>query len=91
MLGGASESKRPLQDVLDRIRGEFLEMPGLRLTDRQAQRLMGLDAGLCAMLIAELMEERFLFRTRDGSFMRVEHDTPAEACLRQDRRANSAA
>lgn len=91
MLGGVSESRQPLQDMLDRIRGEFLEMPGLRLTDRQAQRLLGLDAEQCATLIAELMEARFLFRTRDGSLMRVERDTPAEARLRQHRRANSAA
>jgi hypothetical protein len=91
MLSGASESKRLLQDALDRIRGEFLEMPGLRLTDRQAQKLLGLDAELCATLIAELMEARFLFRTRDGSFMRIERATPAGAGLRKDRGVNSAA
>jgi hypothetical protein len=91
MFSAASESNQPLRDALDRIRGEFLEMPGLRLTDRQAQRLLGLDAELCATLIAELLQERFLVRTRDGSFMRVERATPAKAGLVQDRGANSAA
>ena len=29
--------------LVHRVRGEFLEMPGLRLTRAQAQRLWGLD------------------------------------------------
>ena len=36
------------EDILRRIRGEYLEMPGLRLTSVQAQRLWGLDARTCA-------------------------------------------
>ena len=32
-----------MDDVLQRIQGEFVEMPGLRLTAAQAQRLWGLD------------------------------------------------
>jgi hypothetical protein len=31
-------------DVHQRNQGEFIEMPGLRLTPAQAQRLWGLDA-----------------------------------------------
>ena len=33
----------PLSELLGRIRGEYLEMPGLKLTLAQAQRLWGLD------------------------------------------------
>jgi len=58
--------------VLRRVQGEFLEMPGLRLTEPQARRLWGLDAASCAALLGELVEANFLFRTRDGAFMRVE-------------------
>ena len=34
-------------DVLRRVQGEFLEMPGLRLTQAQARRLWGLEASAC--------------------------------------------
>ena len=58
------------EDVVRRVRGEFLEMPGLRLTEAQARRLWGLDAASCAALLDSLIAARFLFRTRDGAFMR---------------------
>ena len=60
-------------DLLLRARGEFSEMPGLRLTEPQAQRLWGLDAASCRALLSALVDSQFLFRTRDGAFMRVEH------------------
>lgn len=69
-------------DVLRRVQGEFLEMPGLRLTEAQARRLWGLDATACAALLAALVNANFLFRTREGAFMRVEHATPVKATLK---------
>jgi hypothetical protein len=57
--------------LLRRIRGEFLEMPGLRLTERQARRLWGLDTTHCEALLAALVESGFLARTRDGAFVRA--------------------
>jgi hypothetical protein len=57
-------------DVLHRVRAEFLEMPGLRLTVAQARRLWNLDAGQCETLLSILVEARFLVRLRDGAFMR---------------------
>jgi hypothetical protein len=74
-------------EVLRRVQGEFLEMPGLRLTDRQARRLWGLDAASCDALLGVLVEAKFLFRTRDGAFMRVEHATPLKALLRSRKSA----
>jgi len=70
------------EDVLRRVQGEFLEMPGLRLTEPQARRLWGLDAASCSALLGALVEAKFLFRTRDGGFMRVEHPTPVKSSLR---------
>ena len=78
----APEPNRANDEVLRRVQGEFLEMPGLRLTQAQARRLWGLDAVSCEALLAALVEAKFLFRTRDGAFMRVEHATPAKAALR---------
>ena len=58
-------------DALRRIRGEYLEMPGLRLTTAQAQRLWNLDRPTCEHLLGSLVASRFLQKTRDGSFVRV--------------------
>ena len=70
------------EEVLRRVKGEFLEMPGLRLTEAQARRLWGLDRDSCAPLLGALIETNFLFRTRDGAFMRVEHAGPLKATLK---------
>ncbi len=59
-----------LDDVLVRIRSEFLEMPGLKLTPRQAERLWGVDAETCRALIEKLTEANFLTLTRQGSIIR---------------------
>ena len=61
-----------------RIQGEFLEMPGLRLTQPQACRLWGLDRETCGTLLSYLVDARFLTRTRDGAFVqldRTQHST----------------
>ena len=62
-----------IDEVLQRIQGEFVEMPGLRLTPAQAQRLWGLDRSACDALLNALVDAKFLFRTRDGAFVRSEH------------------
>jgi hypothetical protein len=69
-------------EVLRRVQGEFLEMPGLRLTPAQARRLWGLDSASCEALLTALVEANFLFQTRDGAFMRVEHAAPVRAASR---------
>jgi hypothetical protein len=60
-----------IDDALRRVKGEYLEMPGLRLTPAQAQRLWGLDREACDALLGALVDTKFLYRTRDGAFMRV--------------------
>jgi hypothetical protein len=69
------ELSRTMEDVARRVQGEFLEMPGLRLTAAQARRLWGLDAPACEALLMKLVKANFLFQTRDGAFMRVEAKT----------------
>ena len=64
--------QQPLE-VLRRVQGEYIEMPGLRLTIAQAQRLWGLDRSVCDSLLGTLVEAKFLFRTRDGAFVRADH------------------
>jgi hypothetical protein len=62
-------------DTLRRVQGEYIEMPGLRLTTAQAQRLWGLDRAACDALLGALVDAKFLFRTRDGAFVRSEYTT----------------
>lgn len=57
------------ETILRRARAEYLEMPGLRLTCAQAQRLWGLDGRTCEELLTTLTRLHFLARTRDGSFV----------------------
>ncbi len=61
----------PGQDLLRRICGEYLEMPGLLLTPAQAQRLWALDAPTCSHALNYLVEAGFLVRQRDGKYGRA--------------------
>ena len=70
------------EEVFRRVQCEFLEMPGLRLTKPQARRLWGLDTTSCDALLGALVDAKFLFRTREGAFMRVEHAKPVKASPR---------
>jgi hypothetical protein len=76
------EPVRATDDVIRRVQGEFMEMPGLRLTEAQARRLWGLDADSCGALLGALVDAKFLFRTPDGAFMRVEYAAPVKAAMR---------
>ena len=61
-----------IPELLRRIQAEFLEMPGMRLTEAQAQRLWALDATRCSAVLDALVDARFLTRMRDGAVMRAE-------------------
>ena len=59
-----------LRVAANRIRAEYLEMPGLNLTCEQAARLLGLDCLLAAAALDELQRDVFLVRTSKGQFVR---------------------
>lgn len=63
--------------LLRRIQGEFLEMPGLRLTPAQAQRLWGLTRLECESIMHVLVDAQFLRQTRDGAFVLFDANSPA--------------
>jgi hypothetical protein len=56
--------------ALRRIRAEYGELPGLKLTVAQAQRLWSLDRDSCDGLMALLVDLGFLACTSDGAFVR---------------------
>jgi hypothetical protein len=66
-----------IEPVLLRIRAEYLEMPGLRLTRAQAQRLWGLDAETCLRFLEQLTSERFLDRSANGTYARLSDSATA--------------
>ena len=61
-------------DVLHRVRAEYREMPGLRLTQRQAQRLWNLDSITCETILETLESTRFLRRTSDHTYVLASRD-----------------
>ncbi len=62
---------RTIEDVLNRLRAEYLEMPGLRLKANQVQRLCGIEPMLCQLVLDELVNAKFLCRKPDGHYARV--------------------
>jgi hypothetical protein len=67
--GGWKERRSPSDPLVDRVRGEYGEMPGLRLTLAQACRLWQMDAVACETVLQVLITEGFLARTEDGAFI----------------------
>jgi len=55
---------------LARAKQEYLEMPGLVLTTRQASRLWNLELTLCEAILATLVREEFLAQTHGGGYIR---------------------
>jgi hypothetical protein len=60
-----------LRAVVERIRSEFLEMPGLQLTMPQAARLWGLEISACEQVVEVLVQSAFLRRTGSGAVTRA--------------------
>jgi hypothetical protein len=56
--------------TVERICGEFREMPGLALTAAQACRLWNLDVHTCHATLAQLVEAGFLCQKDDGTYRR---------------------
>ena len=61
-----------LEAIVRRVRNEFHEMPGLRLTPAQAGRLWGLDREACHEVIDMLVAAAFLRWTPAGAVTRAE-------------------
>jgi hypothetical protein len=76
----------PNPRILNRIRSEYIEMPGLMLKSEQLQRLCGVDRPACQAVLESLVESGFLAVRSDGSYARsrdtdVSRARPAKATL----------
>ena len=67
---------RSSDDLLSRIRSEYIEMPGLWLTTDQAVRLWGLEREQCVHLLRTLVTQGFLIVRADGKFGRASEARP---------------
>jgi hypothetical protein len=66
----------PYQQAFERIRAEYLEMPGMRLTPPQVQRLSGAEIAICKLVLDDLVRAKFLYMGPDGSYIRGNDDAP---------------
>jgi hypothetical protein len=66
------EETMEIEAVLRRVRAEFVEMPGLRLTPAQATRLWGLEGDACQRVINALVASSFLRWTATGAVARAD-------------------
>ena len=64
------EATPEVRNALLRIRTEYVEMPDLKLTARQAQRLWNLSQEVWETALAVLIGAQFLAQTRDGAYVR---------------------
>ena len=80
---------RTIEDVLNRLRSEFLQAPGLRLTPEQVQRLCGVERTICQLVLDSLVETKFLCLKAGGTYARMSVEHPhrehAKAVRRADR------
>lgn len=69
----------PPERLLARVRGEYVEMPGLRLTLEQACRLWQVDVSTCETLLEYLVRTGVLRKTASGFYIAAVPTTPNHA------------
>jgi hypothetical protein len=73
----------PQKMLIERGRAEFLEMPDLRLTIEQAERLWGVRRTVCQAVLDALVDAKFLRRKPNGVYARLTEGSlsPQRHCL----------
>lgn len=59
-----------LSGLVNRVKVEYQEMPGMRLTVSQAQRLFGINESVCRQVL-EVLSNMGHLRVADGQYMRA--------------------
>ena len=76
-----------MEALVQRVRGEFREMPGLRLTFAQACRLWQLDPTTCGLVLERLIRDGVLLQTRQGNYVAAPRARPLDAPSDRPKRA----
>ena len=61
--------------LVERIRGEYSEMPGMVLRLDQVSRLCGIERSVCKLVLEALVESKFLYVRADGAYARLSAET----------------
>jgi hypothetical protein len=69
-LSAAIEFRHEWQHVYQRVRAEFLEMPGMQLTGPQLQRLCDVPSAVCDIVLDDLVTANFLYVGFNGTYRR---------------------
>ena len=64
------EAPQHVRDALLTIQLEYVEMPHLKLTAPQVQRLWSLPTDVCEAVLTLLIRKGFLTQTSDGVYVR---------------------
>jgi hypothetical protein len=67
-------SRRLVEQLIARVRAEYLQRPGLALTKEQMRRYWVLDASACDTIVAALVASGFLHQRADHAFVRQQGD-----------------
>ncbi len=61
----------PVPAVIERVRAEFIEMPGLQLTRNQVRRFCGIEESVVQDVLDSLVAAGFLQINTRGCYMRT--------------------
>ena len=78
-----------MEALVQRVRGEFREMPGLRLTFGQACRLWQMDPTTCRLVLERLTRDGVLLQTRNGHYVAAPRPSSVHAVFDRPKRAAS--
>jgi hypothetical protein len=59
------------ENIVERIRSEYTEMPGMRLSAAQVERFCGVDRLLCGPVLDAPVDANFLCRDADGTYTQL--------------------
>jgi hypothetical protein len=60
----------PYEQAFNRIRAEYVEMPGMQLTAEQVGRLSGVSVSVCRLVLDDLVRAGFLSVGANGGYAR---------------------
>lgn len=66
-----STSRQAIRSLMELVRAEYVEMPGLSVTLPQARRLWAVDHATCEEVFSRLISEGVVRRTGKGRFVRA--------------------
>jgi len=75
--------------LVERIREEYMSMPGLKLTREQACRLWGVGHDTCEAALGALLAEGFLHETGTGKYVALPRPSGASIAIDAARAAST--